>query len=45
MTDPKCNNCGYETDYVSDDTGFCQTCQRAYSIGYRDAEWDNGVRI
>ena len=34
MTDPICNNCGYETDEVSNNTKFCQTCQRAYEIGY-----------
>ena len=43
MIDPICANCTYETSEVSEDTGFCQTCDRAYSIGYREAERKNNV--
>jgi len=45
MTDPTCYNCTYETDSVTETHGFCQTCDRAYQIGYRDAENDYSVEL
>lgn len=42
MTDPLCNNCGYECDEVDTETGYCQTCERAYNIGYMRARKEYG---
>lgn len=33
IDDVLCANCAYEVDEANKDTGFCQTCQRAYEIG------------
>lgn len=38
----RCSNCGYEVDEVNK-VGFCQTCQRAYDIGYQQAEREISV--
>jgi hypothetical protein len=35
MSDVLCANCAYESEEVSEGTGYCQTCQRAFRIGYR----------
>jgi len=39
MIDPLCENCTYETseDSLDKETGFCPTCQDAYSLGYTKA--------
>lgn len=39
MIDPLCKNCIYETseDLLDKETGFCQTCQNAYFVGYTKA--------
>lgn len=34
MSDLVCDNCTYETDEVNE-VGYCQTCARAFSIGYQ----------
>ena len=36
----RCNNCSYEVSEVNQDTGFCQTCQKAYDLGYADGHYD-----
>lgn len=33
MNDPLCANCGYEIDEVNKQTGYCDTCHRAYEKG------------
>ena len=29
----RCANCGYEIDEANEETGYCDTCQRAYERG------------
>ena len=40
MSDLRCANCGYEIDEV-DEVGYCQTCARAFRIGYRLGKEEN----
>lgn len=37
MSELLCANCAYETEAVNQETGFCDTCQRAYEIGRANA--------
>jgi len=32
-----CDNCGYEVDELNAMTFFCQTCQKAYEKGRKEA--------